>query len=124
MLKKTTNPPMPSAPRERGPSTVKLLVEGEDFHVTCPDWCEPIPAGAWPTERGWYLGVSLVQSTDDDFKPKPPELEVLWLEQTAGLTLDGWCVNEVATDKVCERRDFWWVGRIKMPDVMVIKGED
>ena len=83
--------------------------------------------GAWPSERGWYLGVSLMQSTDDDFKPRPPDLEVLWLEyqewrqKASG---DGWCVNELAADKIAERRDYWWVGKIKMPDVTVIKGED
>jgi hypothetical protein len=117
MIKKTTNPKMTMAPRERG-SGVRMLVEGEDFAVRCPDWCEPVADGAWPTEKGWYIVVSLITPSAD----QSPEIEPVWLEWQSWAEEqkgDGWVVNKIGSDNCAERRDFYWIGKIKMPDVAI-----
>jgi len=101
-LKQTFNPPLTPRPRKRG--LPGLLVEGEDFLATCPPWASPVADGAWPEENGWYIAVSLIQSTDEH----PVEAELVWVQYSG----DKWHVNEAGADKSAERRDFYWVGKV------------
>jgi hypothetical protein len=101
------NPKLSRLPRLRGRLRVDL-VEGEDFKVACPDWCEPVEEAALPAERGWYLVCSLIHGT---YNKNKIELDFVYLDRAP----DGWVVHEVCTEKLNERKSYWWIGKVKMP---------
>lgn len=117
MIPKRTNPPMPEQPLTR---ILRYggFVEGEDFKVKCPNWCEPIAEGAFPTEEGWYLAVSRFAANEEN---KPEVEPVCVCHRPSSNTL---VVHEAAAppEQPAELRDFWWVGKIILPEVKDLRG--
>ncbi len=118
MIPKKSNPPMPEQQLTRQ-MNIHGFIEGEDFTCECPPWCEPMEPGAFPTEEGWYLAVSHFSGAEDPVPKCEPVLVSLIIR-------DGvmrWIVHEAGNDPKhpAELGNFWWVGKIKLPNCINLR---
>jgi hypothetical protein len=120
MIRKRTNPQMPPQTLTRQDPNPKL-VEGEDFRIKCPDWCVPMQEAAWPEEVGWYLAVWLFNMDGLDDDDQGPQPEFVYLEHNTYTKGDPWVVYELGSRDPAPRSEYWWVGRVKMPELVRVQ---